>query len=62
MEHIRRSHLEVDQPIDEFVQRKAAEKAFLIDEKDAGPNFFRGLIVASAISLLLWSAVYHAFA
>lgn len=38
-----------------------AEKAFLIDEKDAGPNFFRGLIFASAISLLLWAAVYHAF-
>lgn len=62
MEHIRRSHLEVDQPIDEFVQRKAAEKAILIDEKYAGPNFFRGLIVASAISMLLWTAVYNAFA
>ncbi len=58
MKHIR--SLEVDQPLDELLNKRAAERAFLAEEEIAGPNFFRGLIIALVISLAFWVAVLSA--
>lgn len=54
MKHIR--SLEVDQPLDELL----AKRAFLAEEENAGPNFFRGLTIALVISLAFWAAVLSA--
>jgi len=62
MEYIRHRNLEVGQPIDEFVHRRAVAKALLIEERKAGPDFFRGLIIGLAISLTLYAALFFAFA
>ncbi len=59
MKHIR--SLDVDQPLDELLRRQTAERAYLAEEQYAGPNFFRGLIVALAISLSAYSALFIAF-
>lgn len=58
MKHIR--SLEVDQPLDELLNKRAAERAFLTKEENAGPHFFRGLIIALVISLAFWVAVLSA--
>lgn len=55
MKHIR--SLEVDQPLNELLDERAAERAALAEDKNAGSNFFRGLIIALAISLAFWAAV-----
>lgn len=57
MKHVR--DLEVDQPLDELIRKHTAEKAFLSGERQAGPNFFRGVIIALPISLSFWAAVFH---
>ncbi len=57
MKHI---SLEVDQPLDELLNKRATERACLAEEENAGPNFFRGLIIALVISLAFWVAVLSA--
>ncbi len=54
MKHVR--SLEVDQPLDELL----AKRAFLAKEQEAGPNLFRGLIIALVISISFWTAVLSA--
>lgn len=58
MKHIR--SLEVDQPLDELLAKRAAERAFLAEEENAGTNFFRGLTIALVISIAFWAAVLSA--
>lgn len=58
MKHIR--SLEVDQPLDELLDKRAAERAFLTEEQNAGLNLFRGLIIALIASLAFWAAVLSA--
>ncbi len=58
MKHIR--NLEYDQPLDELIRKRVAERAFSTDESNAGLNFMRGLIIALAISLSFYATVYFA--
>ena len=55
MKHIR--SLEVDRPLDELLDKRAAERAYLAEEKTAELSLFRGLIIALVISLAFWVAV-----
>ena len=59
MKHIR--SIEVDQPLNELLHKRAAEKAFLVDERSAGPTFIRGLIVGLAFSLSFYAALFIGF-
>ena len=55
MKHIR--SLEVDRPLDELLDKRAAERAYLAEEKNTELSLFRGLIIALVISLAFWVAV-----
>ena len=58
MKHIR--SLEADQPLDELLEKRAAERAYLAEEENVELNPVRGLIIALAISLVFWASVLSA--
>ncbi len=58
MKHIR--SIEVDQPLNELLNKRAAERAYLAEDQNAELKLFRGLIIALVISLSFWAAVLSA--
>lgn len=53
--------LEVDQPLDAVLNERSDGEALLSEEKNAGPNFFRGLLIGLAISLFVYVMVFQVF-
>lgn len=56
MKHVR--HIEVDQPLDSLLAKRAVAKAELAEINKSGPRFFRGLIIALTASLSLWALLF----
>lgn len=57
MKHIR--HLEPDTTLDELLGKRAKDQRCFQEEHRAGPNFFRGVIIALPISLSFWALVFY---
>lgn len=59
MKHVR--NLEPVNSLDDLLAKRDAEKHHLSEDHQAGPNFFRGVIIALPVSMSLWALVLYAF-
>lgn len=57
MKHVR--NLEPDSSLDDLLAKPAAEKHHILEDRRAGPNFLRGVIIALPVSMSLWALVFY---
>ncbi len=57
MKHVR--NLEPENSLVDLPAKRAAEKHHLSEDYRAGPNSFRGAIIALPLSLSLWASVLY---
>ncbi len=57
MKHDR--HLELNTTFDELLGKHVTDSKCLLEDHQAGPRFFRGVVTALPISLLFWALVSY---